>query len=266
MRRAVVTIALLGLSAMTLFGDEAIRRAQEELRKRNLYFGDINGQTNAELTEALKRYQERKGFNATGQLDEETASSLKIQIAAARNSPEQSWPDEPVLKSDMARSTPEPEQRTLQAAQPETSATATVTPPPPAQEQPSKADQREAERLSDFIRDYLRDAEGGDIDAQIYYYEFPVAYFDHGRVNRDFVWKDTAGYCKRWPQRKYMLLGPVKFSPSTTGDKFQAEFTIAFRVADGKHVVTGKTRNFWTIHSDKKNFKILAINEQRLHD
>ena len=45
--------------------DEQTRRAQEELRKRNLYFGDINGQMNRELTEALKRYQTRKGFNSS---------------------------------------------------------------------------------------------------------------------------------------------------------------------------------------------------------
>ena len=99
----LTAVLLLSISSQCLRADEPTRRAQEELRKRNLYFGDINGQTNVELAEALKHYQARKGFNPSGQLDDETASSLKIQIAASSKNIPEPLPDVPVLKSDIAR-------------------------------------------------------------------------------------------------------------------------------------------------------------------
>ena len=264
MRCDIFLAVLLIATTVRLFADEPTRRAQEEMRKRNLYFGDINGLTNPELAEAIKRYQARKGFNPTGELDEETANSLKIQTAKSRNAA-QPLPDVPVLKSDSARDLAEPDEATLQAAtQEETNSSATPVPPPA--ESPTKADELQVERVTKFVRDYLHDAEGEDVDLQVRYYAFPVQYFDHGRASRDFVLKDTRNYVKRWPQRKYTLIGPVRFVPDDKGSKLQVEFTIAFSVAKGKQVANGKTRNLWKIQSGSENFKILAINEQRLHD
>src|SRR5438552_19066977 len=90
---------LLLLSALLVRADELTRRAQEELRKRNLYFGDVNGQMNSELANAIKKYQARKGFAQTGQVDEETSRSLKIPYTGPAKEPAASWPDIPILKS-----------------------------------------------------------------------------------------------------------------------------------------------------------------------
>jgi len=38
-------VALLASSALQLYADEPTCRAQEELRKRNLYFGNIDGRS-----------------------------------------------------------------------------------------------------------------------------------------------------------------------------------------------------------------------------
>ena len=233
------------------------------MRKRNLYFGDINGQTNPELTEAIKRYQARKGFNPTGELDEETANSLKIQIAESQNAA-QSLPDVPVLKSDLARDLAEPDRAALQAdiaASPDASA----TPEPPA-EAPNKDEELLAQRITAFVQQYLHDSEGNDVDLQVSYYSFPVQYFDHGRVGHDFVWKDTLNYIKRWPVRKYTLIGPVRFLPPSKTGEIAVEFKINFEVASDKRAAHGKTRNLWTILPNQEIFKILTINEQRLHD
>ena len=262
--RFYILVALLLLNAAPyLRADEPTRRAQEELRKRNLYFGDINGQTNPELIEAIKRYQARKGFNSSGKLDDETANSLRIQIAESQNVA-QPLPDVPVLKSDLARELAEPDAAKLQADI-EPDATSAATPAPPA-EPPSKSEELQGEKITQFVRDYLRDAETDDVDLQVRYYAFPVQYFDHGQASRDFVFKDTRNYVKRWPQRKYTLIGPVRFIPSEDGTKIEVEFTITFSVSNGKQVANGKTRNLWTIQSKRENFEILAINEQRLHD
>jgi Putative peptidoglycan binding domain len=264
MRRKLLLLGLLAFGAMQLFADEATRRAQEELRKRNLYFGDVNGQTNPELIEALKRYQTRKGFNPTGQLDEETASSLKIEIASSNQNAPQPLPDIPVLKSDVAREMAEPDRAKLEAENQE-GAASEKSPAPPA-EFLTKTEQAQQDRVTKFVQNYLRDAETDDVDLQVSYYAFPVQYFDHGSASREFVTKDTANYCKRWPQRHYKLLGPVRLNPTEGKDEIQVEFTISFNVSSGSRVANGKTRNLWTIRPEQENFKIVVINEQRLHD
>src|SRR5436305_9697093 len=114
MRRPFLLAAIFVFSAVTIQADEATRRAQEELRKRNLYFGDIDGQTKSELIEALKHYQQRKGFEPTGKLNEETASSLKVRISITKADSERPLPDVPVLKSDAARELAEPDSAALQ--------------------------------------------------------------------------------------------------------------------------------------------------------
>ena len=264
MRRNLLLLGLFAFGTIQLFADEPTRRAQEELRKRNLYFGDVNGQMNPEMMEALKRYQTRKGFNSTGQLDDETASSLKIQVASSNKSTPEPLPDVPVLKSDVAREIAEPDTAKLEAAT-EDETPASTSPAPPA-EFLTKQEQSQQDRITKFVEQYLHDAETDDVDLQVSYYAFPVQYFDHGKAGREFVAKDTANYVKRWPKRKYTLLGPVKFLPGEKAAEVEVEFTINFSVSNGARVANGKTRNLWTIQPDRENFKILAINEQRLHD
>ncbi len=70
-----------------VWGADHIRRVQEELRKRHLFYGDISGEVTPSLTTAIARYQGKKGFVRTGRLDSETCTSLGIfQPAAARPS------------------------------------------------------------------------------------------------------------------------------------------------------------------------------------
>ena len=62
---------------------EDVREVQDELRKRNLFFGDIDGRITPQLSAALKRYQKRKGFEPTGAIDGATVASLQIRSAPA---------------------------------------------------------------------------------------------------------------------------------------------------------------------------------------
>lgn len=65
-----------------IFADEQVRRVQEELRKRHLFYADANGESGPALTIAIKRYQERKGFRPTGAIDSVTLASLGIPTAS----------------------------------------------------------------------------------------------------------------------------------------------------------------------------------------
>jgi peptidoglycan hydrolase-like protein with peptidoglycan-binding domain len=246
--------------------DETVRQVQEELRKRNLYFGNIDGQTSPVLIDALKRYQTRKGFAVTGKVDHDTATSLHIQTATAATIA--ALPDMPVLKSDTASALPESQRLALQR-EAEEKPDLTPSLPPPA-ESPAAGQDLTPERVNKFVQDYLRDAETDDVASQVKYYAFPVRYFDHGTVSDQFVTEDTSNYLKRWPERKYTLTGPVNFFASGKEGETELEFTIAFELRNAartlKNRATGRTKNWWSIRANGDELKIVAIKEARLHE
>jgi hypothetical protein len=246
--------------------DETVRQVQEELRKRNLYFGNIDGQTSPVLIDALKRYQTRKGFPVTGKVDSDTATSLHIQAATVAVSAP--LPDVPVLKSDIASALPESQRLALQK-EAEEKPDLTPSPPPPA-ESPAPGQDLTPERVNKFVQDYLRDAESQDVAAQVKYYAFPVQYFDHGTVSQQFVTQDTSNYVKRWPERKYTLTGPVSFFASGKKGETEIEFTIAFELRSTaratRNKAVGRTKNWWNIRAEGDEMKIVAIKEARLRE
>jgi Putative peptidoglycan binding domain len=256
---------LLSISSFAQ-ADETVRQVQEELRKRNLYFGNIDGQRSPVLVDALKRYQTRKGFAVTGRVDQDTATSLHIQAASVDAST--TLPDVPVLKSDTASALPESEKLALQR-EAEEKADLTPSPPPPA-ESPAPAQDITPDRVNKFVQDYLRDAESDDVAAQVKYYDFPVRYFDHGSVSEQFVAQDTSNYVKRWPQRKYTLTGPASFFASGKEGQTEVEFTIAFELHNAartaRNKALGRTKNWWSVRKNGEDLKIVAIREARLHE
>jgi len=249
MRTLTCLFCLLLSIPSSVPADETVRQLQEELRKRNLYFGNIDGQTSPVLVDALKRYQTRKGFPITGKLDQDTATSLHIQAATVAVTA--SLPDLPVLKSDRARALTESQRLALQRE---------------AEDKPDLT----PERVNKFVQDYLRDGETDDVAAQVKYYAFPVRYFDHGTVSEQFVTKDTSNYLKRWPERKYTLTGPVNFFASGNEGETELEFTIAFELRSPgrttKNRAVGHTRNWWSIQAKGDELKIVAIREARLRE
>jgi uncharacterized protein (DUF3820 family) len=251
------------LSLTPLFADDQIRDVQEELRKRNLYFGEVDGRMTPDLANSLKRYQARKGFPASGEVDQLTANSLNVQtvtVAATK----QTWPDVPVLKSDAALEIAE-EQRQLLVRQAEENPDAITNPAPPAEEPPPSQNVT-PDRINSLVQEYLRDAETGDVASQTRYFAYPVDYFRHGAKGEAFVAKDVANYCKRWPDRKYALLEPVTFTAGQNEGETIVEFPITFSVRNKSQAANGKTRNTWRVRGDGEDFKIVAIHEERLRD
>src|SRR4051812_40626109 len=99
MKRSFVSFLVI-LSFVSVHADDDVRATQEELRRRNIYFGDIDGRNSKELEEALKRYQRRKGLTSAGSDYHDTLRSLGV-IRRGSNDPvpkELELPDEPVLK------------------------------------------------------------------------------------------------------------------------------------------------------------------------
>src|SRR4051812_11395722 len=62
----------------SIFAEDDVRRVQEELHKRHLFYGNPNGQITPALTRAVAHYQEIKGFPRTGIIDFQTRASLGL--------------------------------------------------------------------------------------------------------------------------------------------------------------------------------------------
>lgn len=262
MLRAIICFCLILIGTTALArADEKIRQAQEELRKRNLYFGNVDGQESPELSAALKRYQTRKGFTVTGSVNDETATSLHILASAA---PGGSLPDLPVLRSDMARELT-PQQRVALERAADENIDSAPSPFPPA-EPPGPGQDLTPERVHKFVVDYLRDGETNDVAAQVKCFAYPIEYFDHGLVDEQFVRKDVRNYLKRWPQRKYTLTQPVSFFAGARAGETNVEFVIAWDVRNKNHAASGRTKNWWTLRAEGDELKIVAIREQRLRE
>jgi hypothetical protein len=250
---------LLSLNWSAL-ADEQTRRVEEELRKRNIYFGDVDGRRTPEFAGALRHYQERKGFKPTGESDPETLYSLGLASEPPHGRTEEkesemsSWPDITVLKSDSRRD---------QSNEPPSPS------PLPVMESPPTAQENEErfplKQVREFIESYLSDAKTNNLEAEMSYYSDPLNYFDHGIVDRPFVERDVKSYYKRWPQREYKLLELSQTPAETHPDETVVKFRIHFTVKNDEHSVQGLTDNFFTLKSTGAgNFKIIAMREQRV--
>src|SRR5216110_566579 len=81
MKNQVAALIFLG-SVMLVRADQMIEGVQQALKDQGFYYGEITGETNANLTAAIRRYQIRNGLQVTGELNSETLRSLGIDSSA----------------------------------------------------------------------------------------------------------------------------------------------------------------------------------------
>jgi peptidoglycan hydrolase-like protein with peptidoglycan-binding domain len=82
MKAKVVALVFLGSVALVR-GDQMIESVQQALKDQGFYYGEITGDTNANLTAAIRRYQIRNGLEVSGELNSETLRSLGINSSAS---------------------------------------------------------------------------------------------------------------------------------------------------------------------------------------
>lgn len=79
------TLALLPLVLLLITppvrADDQLRDVQAELKGLGFYYGEADGQANAETTAAIRRYQIRNGLEVTGTLNQETLRALGMGSA-----------------------------------------------------------------------------------------------------------------------------------------------------------------------------------------
>lgn len=83
MRTRIAVLIFLG-SMMLTRADQLTERVQQALKDQGFYYGEVTGETNANLTAAIRRYQIRNGLQVSGQLNAETLQSLGIDSGLGR--------------------------------------------------------------------------------------------------------------------------------------------------------------------------------------
>jgi peptidoglycan hydrolase-like protein with peptidoglycan-binding domain len=293
-----VCLALL-FALPTGRAEDHIRSTQEELRRRNIFFGDIDGRRSNEYSKAVERYQARKGLSATGQEDRDTLRSLGLLPRSANEPPpkELDWPEGPVLRSD-ARLDVAAEAEELEA---ETGVPAEVIAPvaagasdrakkrrrkvttssrsaraqhpqPATSTRASTSEPRFTVRnsealpgqLTSFVSDFLRAVERNRLADELHFYGDHVDYFGTPNVDRRVIEKTLAAYYARWPKRDYTLLQPVRYQLVPSRAEIIVSYRVRFSLSNGRNKVQGETDNRLTINAATADPRIVAVEERRV--
>jgi len=225
--------------------DEETRQVQEELRKRHLFFRDIDGRPSLEYAIALKRYQARQGFAVSGVADEMTLYSLGIGEPTSPAEGATDLPDLPVLKSDAAL----PELRPRPA-------------PVPTKEQ-NAGDVAKAE-IRSFLRRYFDACQSPNPQDELLFYADRIEYYDHGAVDKSYIQNELAVYNQRWPSRRYTMGDSLRVVRS--GNNTLVRVRVAFEVANPAHdrKARGRTDDTFSLAKRGDSLEIVSIKESRV--
>lgn len=287
--RTVSFLLLLSLSG-AIRADEEVRSTQEELRRRNVYFGDIDGRHTPELAEALKRFQQRKGLPASGREDEGTLRTLGVR----KRSPDEPapkemvWPEEPVLKSDQKIdiqtavkelasqsgiaptsvapasifTVPLASHRGPLGARKQAGQSAAPGQPPPA---PIAAQRNitPAETI-DLLKGYLSSMANGDLKREMGYFADRVDYYNNGPIDRRIIEYAQRRYQAQWPSRSYSLLKIVSQSTNPRTAEIAITYEVKFTLKHAGAKAQGVTLNQIVINAATVSPRIVGIKETRV--
>lgn len=98
--KITATIVIFMGSMMLMRADQLVESVQQALKDEGFYYGEVNGDMNANVTAAIRRYQIRNGLQVTGELNDETLRSLRIKSSGPSgrltNAPSPTPPTSPV--------------------------------------------------------------------------------------------------------------------------------------------------------------------------
>lgn len=225
--------------------DEETRQVQEELRKRHLFFRDIDGKPSADYALAIKHYQQRMGFAQTGIADDFTLYSLGIGDATPPAEGATNLPDMPVLKSD--------------AGVPETKSTRR-----PVLTKAENARNASKEEIRNFLRRYFDASQSRNPDEELAFYADRVEYYDHGAVEKSYIRNELTVYDQRWPSRKYTVGDSLRVN--RTGNNTVARTRVAFQVANNERnrKASGRIDVSFNLSKRGDSLQIISVKEARV--
>jgi peptidoglycan hydrolase-like protein with peptidoglycan-binding domain len=100
-------VFILLACAAPLRADQLVENVQQTLKDQGFYYGEVNGEKNADTIAAIRRFQIRNGLQVSGELNDETLHALGVgnsSQSVAKASPAVS-PDNSDLRSDSRENT-----------------------------------------------------------------------------------------------------------------------------------------------------------------
>lgn len=82
MKIKIAALIFIG-STMLIRADQLVENVKQALKDQGFYYGEINGERNANLSAAIRRYQIRNGLQVSGELNSETLQSLGINSSTS---------------------------------------------------------------------------------------------------------------------------------------------------------------------------------------
>lgn len=279
-------LALLPLVTLPLaasHADEAVRALQTTLKAKGFFYDNPDGNLDLETHNSIRRFQIHEGLPVNGELDGPTAKALGV-AAPGKAAPGTSAPSKsPVTRGESAGPAQEsdreflhrleeqvPAERVSVRPTPEPEAPA-ATPPPAPSPPPSPVSRAipvarpanlNAEAAA-FVTRYLVAGAGPDVESELGLYANVVDYFNNGRVNRNFIRRDTTNYRRRWPRRDYLLEGkPAITKSSPDGASVTVRFRIRYRVQAGLQSAAGRTESTMELQrTPEGSFAVVSIKE-----
>src|SRR5258708_35515174 len=84
MTMKITTAAVIFMGSMMLMrADQLVESVQQALKDEGFYYGEVNGDMNANVTAAIRRYQIRNGLQVSGELNDEMLRSLGIKSSGS---------------------------------------------------------------------------------------------------------------------------------------------------------------------------------------
>ena len=88
MTMRITTAVVIFMGSMLLMrADQVVESVQQALKDEGFYYGEVNGDMNANLAAAIRRYQIRNGLQVTGELNDETLRSLGLKSGGPSRPP-----------------------------------------------------------------------------------------------------------------------------------------------------------------------------------
>jgi peptidoglycan hydrolase-like protein with peptidoglycan-binding domain len=82
MKITITAVIFMGW-LMLIRADELVESVQQALKDEGFYYGEVNGDMNANVTAAIRRYQIRNGLQVSGELNDEMLRSLGIKSSGS---------------------------------------------------------------------------------------------------------------------------------------------------------------------------------------
>jgi peptidoglycan hydrolase-like protein with peptidoglycan-binding domain len=250
------TFSLLTLLMLCFFGglnaDPKIAAVQQALKSHVLFLGEVTGEIDNATAAAITRFQARRGFEVTGELNEETLKALGLDGA----------PPVSAATSEPSSTRPEP-WRELREQDKEFLKELNSAQQPQTDGQALEADS--LEQIRDFIAGFVVVGIDENVEAELQFYAPKANYYDSGVVTKDFIRRDIRRYNQKWPTRRYWLVGDIRVLNDPQADPVEVQYRIRYAVKNQQQERTGTAIKTVKLQRTSDGLEITSVREKTLN-